>query len=333
MTCTMRFTVTGLILLFPVLSPFFSDFIPGFPGNAAFPAEILNDPVACSRCHESSHPALRSSLAHPTGECLLCHNEGEVPAEWVRKAGRISGPVHEHSARLSSHSEMVRIPEGEFIMGEDRFKRAVGPQHVEYLPEYWIDRYDVTNGDYERFVKATGHKPPKHWIEAGVLREKKDHPVTFVSWYDAEAYCTWRGKRLPSEKEWEKGARGTDGRTFPWGNLFIREYANVYMLGIGDTTPVGQFEKGKSPYGLYDMAGNVFQWTQDWFRSYPNNPYPDNPNYGETHKVLRGGSFYDCSYYRCGPSFQTFNRIALSPRTVSVSIGFRCAKSVSKREE
>ena len=216
-------------------------------------------------------------------------------------------------------------------MGEDYVKKVVGPKHKVYLDEYEIDRYDVTNGEYYLFVAKTGRRPPKHWIDKKVLIEKKNHPVVFVSWYDAEAYCEWKGKRLPTEAEWEKAGRGTDGRIFPWGNEFVKEKANVYILGIGDTTPVGRFEEGKSPYGVYDMAGNVFQWTLDWLKPYPNNPI-DNPNFGETHKVLRGGSFYDCSYYRCGPSFQTFNRIALSPKSVSISIGFRCSKSHSNQK-
>lgn len=284
----------------------------------------------CRGCHENSHPAVKIDLHKPAGECLLCHNEGEIPDDVVRKAIKISRSSSGKHPGDGHLSEMAAIPAGEFMMGEDYVKKAVGPKHKAFLQEYQIDRFDVTNRQYEAFVNQTGRKAPKHWIDKRVLTEKKDHPVTFVSWFDAEAYCEWKGKRLPTEMEWEKAARGTDGRTFPWGNEFVREYANVYMLGIGDTTPVGQFEKGKSPYGVYDMAGNVFQWTYDWFKPYPNNAHLDNPNYGETHKVLRGGSFYDCSYYKCGPSFQAFNRIALLPKTVSVSIGFRCAKPLSQ---
>lgn len=282
----------------------------------------------CPNCHQQTHPVSRMDLPHPAGECLLCHNEGVIPDELVLKAIKISAASSKNDRKESSRSEMVKIPAGDFIMGEDYVKKAVGPKHKAFLDDYLIDRFDVTNRQYEEFVNKTGRVPPKHWMNKRVLIEKKDHPVTYVSWFDAEAYCEWRGKRLPTEMEWEKAARGVDGRIFPWGNEFVKEYANVYMLGIGDTTPVGQFEKGKSPYGVYDMAGNVFQWTFDWFKPYPNNPHLDNPNYGETHKVLRGGSFYDCSYYKCGPSFQAFNRIALSPKTISVSIGFRCAKSL-----
>lgn len=297
------------------------------PGFAAGLEDLIPKGNDCHSCHESSHPVIQADLKKPSGECFLCHNDGEVPDEVIKtamKAVQHPSPAgHEKNHRLS---EMVTIPAGEFMMGEDYVKKAVGPKHKAYLDEYEIDRYDVTNGDYYQFVTKTERKPPKHWMDKRVFIEKKNHPVTFVSWYDAEAYCAWRGKRLPTEAEWEKAARGVDGRIFPWGNQFVKENANVYMLGIGDTSPVGQFEAGKSPYGVYDMAGNVFQWTQDWFKPYPNNSI-ENPNYGETHKVLRGGSFYDCSYYRCGPSFQTFNRIALSPKSVSISIGFRCARS------
>jgi iron(II)-dependent oxidoreductase len=283
----------------------------------------------CPSCHEFSHPAVKMDLSQFSGECLLCHNEGNIPYKIIKSALKVSDrPDPAPRKKNLRASEMAVIPAGEFIMGEDYVKKAVGPKHTAYLDEYEIDRNDVTNQDYYPFVVKTGRKPPKHWNDKRVLVKKKTHPVTFVSWYDAQAYCEWKGKRLPTEAEWEKAARGTDGRTFPWGNEFVKEYANVYMLGIGDTSPVGQFEAGKSPYGVYDMAGNVFQWTEDWFKPYPDNSI-ENPNYGETHKVLRGGSFYDCSYYRCGPSFQSFNRIALSPKSVSISIGFRCAKSKS----
>lgn len=282
-------------------------------------------------CHKRPHPVTGLDLNHPSGQCLLCHNHGDVPDEIVRAGMSSLKPQHglQKAELRQKQGPMVTIPAGEFVMGEDHFKKAVSPRHHVYVDSYEIDRYDVTNGDYFEFVSKTGRKAPKHWADPNVLKVKRDHPVTWVSWNDAEAYCEWKGKKLPTEIEWERAARGEDGRVFPWGNEFVKEYANVYILGIGDTTPVGAFEKGKSPYGIYDMAGNVFQWVYDWFKPYPGNS-AENPNYGETHKVLRGGSFYDCSYYRCGPSFQSFNRIAMVPQSTAISIGFRCARPHTK---
>ena len=210
-------------------------------------------------------------------------------------------------------------------MGEDFYKRSAGLFFFKQKTAYEIDLYDVTNAHYKQFVDATGRRPPSHWRGNEYLSGKANHPVTFVSWGDADAYCRWDGKRLPTEAEWEKAARGTDGRVFPWGNQFEAKRANVPPLGLKETTPVDAFPEGRSPYGLYDMSGNVFQWTSDWFLPYPGNAVP-HPNYGEKLKVLRGGSFFDCSYYRCGLSFQTFNRISLAPTTRAISAGFRCAR-------
>ncbi|MFQ5588159.1 MAG: formylglycine-generating enzyme family protein, partial [Nitrospiria bacterium] len=223
--------------------------------------------------------------------------------------------------------KMILIPAGEFIMGEDFTKKSLGPRHRVYLDDYYMDQYHVSNFYYQTFVNETRRKPPPNWRGGRFPRGKGNHPVSFVSWFDADAYCRWVGKRLPTEAEWEKAARGTDGRMFPWGKKHQKKYANVYQEGINDTSPVNAYPKGKSPYGLYDMAGNLFQWTSDWFLPYPGNNTP-HPNFGETLRVLRGGSFYDCSNYRCGISFQTFNRIALLPQTHAISAGFRCAKSV-----
>jgi formylglycine-generating enzyme required for sulfatase activity len=258
-------------------------------------------------------------------ECLKCHNSGIVDSIPVKNTTGDTRRI-QASKKKTIGNRMVLIPAGTFIMGDDSFKKAVRPRHERYLDAFYIDPYDVTNIEYKEFVDATGSSIPSHWRGGAYPAGKENHPVTFVSWFEANDYCHWAGKRLPSEAEWEKSARGTDGRTYPWGNDLDKTKANVPYLKIGDTTPVNRFEQGKSPYGLYDMAGNVFQWTADWFKSYAGNDFL-HPNFGGMLRVLRGGSYYDCSYYRCGPSFPTYNRIALTPETRAISLGFRCAKN------
>jgi hypothetical protein len=150
--------------------------------------------------------------------------------------------------------EMVRIPAGEFLYGKKKEKII--------LDEYWIDRTPVTNAEYARFVAAAGHETPKHWQGQMPLDTIADHPVGYVSWHDAKAYADWAGLRLPTEQEWEKAARGTDGREYPWGNEWRDDHCNTSASRIRATTPVGRFSpQGDSPYGCVDMAGNVREWT------------------------------------------------------------------------
>jgi formylglycine-generating enzyme required for sulfatase activity len=303
------------------LSPLLSEELP-----PPLPA-VVNETL-CRTCHAAQPVAPPPELAS-NPECLKCHNAGVIPIEatLVKNPIRRDAPPMRSSKRRVVTNRMVLIPAGTFVMGDDHFKKAVQPRHEMYVNAFYIDRYDVTNEEYKVFVDATGHRPlPSHWRGDRYPPGKENHPVIFVSWFDANDYCHWAGERLPSEAEWEKAARGTDGRTYPWGNKLDMTKANIPYLRIGDTTPVDRFEHGKSPYGVYDMAGNVFQWTADWFKSYAGNDF-HHPNFGGMFRVLRGGSYYDCSYYHCGPSFPTYNRIALTPETRAVSLGFRCART------
>lgn len=224
-------------------------------------------------------------------------------------------------------NEMVLIQEGQFIMGYDKRHPDEGPQHIVYTDKFYIDKFEVTNAQYLRFAQETGRRLPDYLRNEVIPPGREDHPVIYVSWYDARDYCHWAEKRLPTETEWEKAARGTDGRIFPWGNEFDTKKANVPHLGLRSTTPVGSFPEGKSPYGAYDMVGNVWEWTDSWYKAYPGNKRPVEENYGERYKVIRGGSWVDCSFYRCGISPLVFNRGFFKPETKSKSFGFRCAKN------
>ena len=218
--------------------------------------------------------------------------------------------------------DMVLIPAGEFLMGSDPRKDKDAyddeqPQHTQYLPDHYLAKTPVTNAQYEAFVQATGHIQPAHWEGGEPPRGKEDHPIVYVSWHHAIAYCRWlsevTGKpyRLPSEAEWEKGARGSDGRIYPWGNRWAGKRCNSQEGHIGDTTPVRAYPEGVSPYGLLDMVGNVWEWTRSlWGEGFeePSFKYPYDPADGReylgapdnTYRVLRGGSYnFHESFVRC----------------------------------
>ena len=211
-------------------------------------------------------------------------------------------------------SIMVHVPAGEFLMGSKDDPDADDdehPQHTVYVSEFWIDKTEVTNAQYRKCVEAGTCRVPTtcDWGEPTYSDSSKaDHPVVCVSWEDAKAYCEWAGKRLPTEAEWEKAARGTDGRKYPWGNSFDGTKVNFCDAncefdwkdsgaddGYQRTAPVGSHPEGASPYGTLDMAGNAWEWCQDWFDAdyYANSPQrdPQGPS-SESSRVVRGGSWY-----------------------------------------
>ncbi len=234
-------------------------------------------------------------------------------------------------------SELIMIPAGEFLMGSNDYDNEK-PSHRVYLNAYYIGKYEVTNEQFARFVNETGYNAGGSWKEyynSGTA----DHPVVCVSWNDAVAYCDWANLRLPTEAEWEKAARGTDGRKYPWGNEWDVErcnwsegpelsgMANIYS-GRG-TLPVGSFSSGESPYGCLDMAGNVWEWCSDWYGEnyYSQSPSsnPVGPGSGE-YRILRGGSWSadNPDYLRCA------NRGGGYP-DLRLSYGFRVCRSVNTR--
>jgi formylglycine-generating enzyme required for sulfatase activity len=225
---------------------------------------------------------------------------------------------------------MILIPAGEFLMGSDpqQDEDAVDneqPQHLLYLPDYYLAKTPVTHGQYREFVQASGHRAPYSWTNNTPPRSEEDHPVVNVSWFDARDYCQWlseaTGRRysLPSEAEWEKGARGIDGRIYPWSNEWEASRCNSFEGKRGETKSVHTYPHGASPYGVLNMTGNVWEWTRSLWGEYP---YPSDaieraqredlqaPN--DQVRVLRGGSFDDyrrdvrCAYRY---TFSPFERL------------------------
>ena len=218
-------------------------------------------------------------------------------------------------------AEMVYIPAGEFIMGSDEGDSDERPVHTVYLDAFYIDTTEMTNSQYRKCVEAGACDTPvktTYYDNADYAQ----HPVVYVSWNDADAYCQWAGKRLPTEAEWEKAARGTDGRTYPWGEGIHCDHAHYGGCGEG-TVPVGSKPKGASPYGALDMAGNVWEWVADWYDSdyYSQSSWlnPPGPDSG-VGRVLRGGSLHgNQRFTRCA------YRVGGNPRYWYFYVGFRCA--------
>ncbi len=225
------------------------------------------------------------------------------------------------------------IGEGPFWMGVDGTQALEDerPRHQVWLDRYAMDLHEVTTAHYAAFLKATNRTPPWQW-ETVDLALHHDRPVIGVDWEDAQAYCRWVGKRLPTEAEWEKAARGTDERLYPWGNSAPTPALANFALGARFSysqvlMPVGQYQQAASPYGLSEMAGNVWEWVQDWYGAnyYETSPSrnPQGPIDGQF-KVLRGGSWSDLPKY-----LLTYGRFKLPPTTRNSYTGFRCAKSAT----
>jgi formylglycine-generating enzyme required for sulfatase activity len=220
---------------------------------------------------------------------------------------------------------MAMVEAGRFWAGLDDSERGWNRRNI-HIDAFMIDVHEVTNAQYKHFIEALDYPEPPFWEDKRYNRP--DNPVVGVNWYDARAYCWWTYKRLPTEAEWEKAARGTAGHLFPWGDEFRPALAN--LLGDDDghkgLAPVGTFPGGKSPYGASDMVGNVWEWCRDWYSPhYYREKAQDNPLGPRSghYRVVRGGSWVS------SPQFAAFSsRDRLDPHARGVHFGFRCARSV-----
>lgn len=230
---------------------------------------------------------------------------------------------------------MIRIPAGVFKMGspEGQGRSDEWPQREIYLDEFLIDQVEVTNDRYVKFVQSTGHRNPPNPYGTGALLSAKgieDLPVVQVTWYDSKSYCAWAKKRLPTESEWEKAARGTDGRAFPWGNASATpKRANFDREWVEDKTlhPVGSLREGDSPYGVKDMAGNAREWVSDWYDPdyYQHAPdrNPQGPDKKGIVRSIRGGSWHSPM-----ADIRTAARGKGGFALQTHGTGFRCARSI-----
>ncbi len=236
-------------------------------------------------------------------------------------------PVDTKISKVDGMTQMY-VPEGEFIMGNNRDPNAKEyPEHPIYLDAFWMDKVEVTNAMYDDCVNSGECFAPVPRLNPYYGKwAYRNLPVVYVNWHGAEKYCSWAGRRLPTEAEWEKAARGTDMRYFTWGNFQANpRLANFAETLIGEPLPAYRYPLGASPYGVLNMGGNVREWVSDWFSNkyYLNSPYknPTGPETG-TERSLRGGA-YDAN----DDDITTFRRFRHEPDSAGLSRGFRCAES------
>lgn len=284
--------------------------------NGGIPINQVSTPSFTAQPIPSEIPTL-TSTALPTSTPTETPNP--IPSPVDLKVNSIDG------------AEIVLIPSGEFIMGSDQasdpyFWGAEAPEHPVNIDSFWIYRTEVTQLMYSKCVEQEKCPIPVKINDPVAQQYGKprfdDHPVVMVTWHAALAYCQWAGGRLPTEAEWEKAARGTDGRLFPWGN--DPNVDGLANYSSNSPSPVGSYLAGSSPYGVYDMAGNVLEWVNDSFESayYQHSPL-DNPTgpLSGSRKVIRGGAFNQHGI----PGLRTVARASRKATDTLISIGFRCA--------
>jgi iron(II)-dependent oxidoreductase len=283
----------------------------------AFEAEVAPTPAPAARPTVAFTPiALPTTI--PTAPPPPIPTTAPSPTPAPTQAGATPAPTQ------AINTEMVEIKGGSFTMGSNNGAADAKPAYQVEVPAFFIDKFEVTNDDFKKFVDATSYKTDAEKANEGDWKKYADgkgkHPVVLVTWNDATAFCKWAGKRLPTEQEWEKAARGADGRAFPWGNDYDPKKANVKEGNIRTTTVVGSFGAGTGPYGVQDMAGNVWEWTVSEAQVYPGGQRSSKIFTAGT-KVVRGGGWFDVK-----EQVASYARNSNVPLAANDDLGFRCAK-------
>ena len=294
--------------------------------------------LSASSCSDHANVAAPTLLATPTSKPVNTpvaptSTASPIPTQTVTRMPGIG------SKWISSVDGMVMLymPAGDFSMGTDVYDADdEKPAHVVHLSAFWIDQTEVTNAMYQLCVRARVCAAPTSSASYSYSSyydnpQFADYPVIFISWVDARDYCSWAGERLPSEAEWEKTARGTDGRMFPWGedapNCSLANFTTNGRTCVGDPARVGSYPGGASPYGVLDMAGNVMEWVKDVYDPLYYRHSPQNDPAGSDksdYRVVRGGSWYSD-----GKSLRVTNREFENPFNTYDTLGFRCALSAA----
>lgn len=292
-------------------------------------------------CRRACVPVAVALLA--AAWCGGCAKPQPGPGTATRPGGPAAAPALPRQIRSAKDGSVgLLVPAGEFQMGEGEQQKRVT------LEAFYIDRTEVTNGQYAQFLAAVAkagndaqwrhpEQPvskrdhePRFWEDPNLGKAKGKHPVVGVDWFDAYAYANWAGRRLPTAAEWERAARGTDGRIYPWGNepprrglAFRASYFGAYAAADGHafTAPAGSFASGASPVGCLNLAGNAAEWVADWFGLPPDARRLDSPTGPATgtHRVIKGGS------WNTGvPTLRTFAVLASDPAQRHANVGFRC---------
>jgi sulfatase modifying factor 1 len=287
-----------------------------------------------------------TELTQPEARDTIVHWLKIAPQSHPER-GKMLALLAKSQAPTEAANEWALVPAGEFEMGAEGGPADAdeSPKHKVFLDAFYIGKFEVTNRDYALFVKATGRRAPENddpkyslWRGTAMLEGVADLPVINVSWDDAVAYCQWIGGRLPTEAEWEKAARGTDARTYPWGNDPVTGNRTNYSIenvtfweGPATLAKVHQYDFGRSPYGAYEMAGNVWEWVEDWYdHDYYKNGAMQNPKGPADGKerVVRGGG------WQSNPvTVRSANRNKHQPSDKRVYIGFRCAKDAKDSKD
>ncbi len=308
--------VTGQIPVGNFPSP--SDSNPGLP--TWFDQALMRGLESSADRRQASAQELRTELA------AAMPQEFRDGLSLANSDDRRSRQILARGNQNSKHQDMVLVPGGPVILGGPGFE----PEHRVTLRPFWIDCFPVTNSQYQRFVESTGHPEPRYWLDASRQQVPIDpeYPVVGVNWHDALAFASWAGKRLPSEAEWEKAARGSEGRLYPWGSESKPERCNCQGIGPRQITPRGAYPAGATPEGVEDLLGNVAEWTGSLDLGLPYQPGQGREDpAGRGKRILRGGSWY--SRFE---ELYSWARQGEIPTTRMPNIGFRCASDADEED-